>query len=197
MKKGFTLVEILVAVLIIGVLSSIALAQYQRAVKRARGTEALRVVGALKTALAAYALENGSFAGLMSEDVLSVSLPRLKHWRYCQVGTACSLSYPSWQSGSGSSRSFSDVYGTSDFPGCFAHGSPMADCQIGLINEEGASLNIIVSSPSKTGSLQFSLLCAGSFETCADYFPCGKHTSSHFSSTTMTEVTSNTCILSL
>ena len=41
MQKGFTLLELLVAVLIIGILTAIAVPQYQNSVERARTSEAL------------------------------------------------------------------------------------------------------------------------------------------------------------
>ena len=59
MKKGFTLIELLVVVLIIGILSSIALPQYTNAVEKARMSEALSIIGSLKTGIDAYVLANG------------------------------------------------------------------------------------------------------------------------------------------
>ena len=59
MKKGFTLIELLVVVLIIGILSSIALPQYTNAVEKARTSEALSMIGSLKTGVDAYVLANG------------------------------------------------------------------------------------------------------------------------------------------
>ena len=59
MQKAFTLIELLVVVLIIGILSSIALPQYQKAVERARTAEIFQNMGTLERGIDIYLLENG------------------------------------------------------------------------------------------------------------------------------------------
>ena len=60
-SKGFTLVELMIVVAIIGILAAIGIPQYQNYTARAQATEGLVLAGGLKTALAEYYNTHGSF----------------------------------------------------------------------------------------------------------------------------------------
>ena len=73
MKKGFTMVELLAAVLIIGILAAAAFPQYQKAVAKARLAEGLAVGKSIVQAEYVYKMANGTYT--VDVNALAVSLP--------------------------------------------------------------------------------------------------------------------------
>lgn len=79
-KRGFTLIEMLVVVLIIGILAGVALPQYQMAVAKAKVASILPVMRRWKDALQEYKLQHGSYEDengtwAISGDILGANWP--------------------------------------------------------------------------------------------------------------------------
>lgn len=72
-NKGFTLIELLVVVLIIGILSAVALPQYEKAVEKSRVSTMYPLVKALAEAEQAYYMANGEYTCDLSQLDVSLS----------------------------------------------------------------------------------------------------------------------------
>ena len=106
-RRGFTLLELLVVVLIIGVLTAVALPQYTKAVEKTRIMSGFPVGQAIVQAMDEYYLANGKFSGNWAAMAIQLpagvtdangqaltSLPTSMNERvYYGVGTAAKRSY--------------------------------------------------------------------------------------------------------
>jgi type IV pilus assembly protein PilA len=61
MQKGFTLIELMIVVAIIGILAAVAIPAYQNYVIRGQVTEGLSLAAGWKTAISEFYAQNGAF----------------------------------------------------------------------------------------------------------------------------------------
>lgn len=98
MKKGFTLLELIVVIIIIGILGTLGLTQYTRMIEKARGAEARAILGDLRKKAIAFRLQNGTITGVTNAalditnnagDTPSVCAGQASHYfRYTAVAPA-------------------------------------------------------------------------------------------------------------
>lgn len=60
-QRGFTLIELMIVVTIIGVLATVAIPMYQVVPERSKSTEAVTALGLVRSAMRVYYAEHGTF----------------------------------------------------------------------------------------------------------------------------------------
>lgn len=93
-RKGFTLLEILIVIIIVSVLATLALGKYMRTIEQAKVAEAIRAVGIIKRAIISYRYVAGQ-SPIMNNGVimcgndtfnsmgLLVEIPPSSFFEYC------------------------------------------------------------------------------------------------------------------
>ncbi|OBU26245.1 pilin [Photobacterium aquimaris] len=71
-QQGFTLIELMIVVAVIGVLSAIAIPQYQKYVAKAEVASALATMSGVKTNVEAYTAEYGVFPASAADSALGI-----------------------------------------------------------------------------------------------------------------------------
>ena len=86
-QKGFTLIELMIVIAIIGVLAAIAMPQYNKYVARTQVAEAFVLLGQVKQALTLYYQENGKFPYQdgVDERHAALGIPTSREYRFSGV----------------------------------------------------------------------------------------------------------------
>ena len=69
MNKGFTLLELIVVIIILGILATLGFTQYGKTIEKSRSAEAKAILGTIRTAQVGYNLEYGTYATLANLPV--------------------------------------------------------------------------------------------------------------------------------
>jgi prepilin-type N-terminal cleavage/methylation domain-containing protein len=100
-RKGFTLVEVLIVVIIIGILASIGIPQFAASIEKAKGGEARAGLGHIQTGEKVYYAESEYYTGNTAD--LDITLTQ-KFWTF-SIATPTSVTYIATATRSGGTHS--------------------------------------------------------------------------------------------
>jgi prepilin-type N-terminal cleavage/methylation domain-containing protein len=90
MKKGFTLLELIVVIIILGILATLGFTQYTKMVEKGRTAEARTILGQLRSAQIAYWQEYGGYGGAVSNLIVDAptSCVSTHYFSYASTGSS-------------------------------------------------------------------------------------------------------------
>ncbi len=64
MKRGFTLIELIIVIIIVGILAAVGISQYSKTVEKGRSAEAKTILGHIRDLAYEYYIENGTLTSV-------------------------------------------------------------------------------------------------------------------------------------
>ena len=98
-KHGFTLIELMVVVIIVGILAAVAIPLYRSNVKKAMASEGAALLGSVMTAERVYYAENSAYTTTQAN--LNVDATGNKYFTAYTVSSADSAGFTATSSGTG------------------------------------------------------------------------------------------------
>jgi prepilin-type N-terminal cleavage/methylation domain-containing protein len=140
-QHGFTLVELMIVVAIIGVLATLAVVSYRRLVNSSHTSEATQMVNAIKVAQEAYHAEVGTYisiSGNLDSD-------------YCPAHTAGTPSKVAWDPtcGTGPNKPWSNLPVNSNGPVMFGYATVAGAANVAMVYPGGMAKPIGATTPTQ------------------------------------------------
>ena len=96
-RKGFTLVELAVVIVIIGVLAAFGVPKFLQSVEKSKATEAFNYWSTVQAAQERYIAQNGVYWATANTDTLDIVLPTLQYFTAPTItATPGSAGAPTW-----------------------------------------------------------------------------------------------------